>query len=363
MNMRSDRLLIPLMALLAGLPQHRAVAADGAVVTLPAGVTSPATKRGYHATRLVGARPRIDGKLDDAGWSEGQWDTDYIEREPNEGRPASLPTALKILYDDRNLYVAIRASDPAIGSLPRLRGKRDESIGDMVGVAVDTYLDHRTAVEFDVTSGGSKVDLARTDDATDTSWNAVWDAKVGTEAGAWTAEYRIPLSQLRYSNNAEQVWGLHSWRRIDRLQEESDWHLIPVDNPGFVYSFGELRGIDDLPRSRRIELLPYVSGKYATSKVEPGNPYRTGSEFVFESGLDAKIGLASNFTLDLCLNPDFGQVEADPSEINLNTFETKLEERRPFFIEGKSILEFNFGDVTQVFYSRRIGRTPSLQQI
>lgn len=349
------------LILLAAFPLPYAAASSVALAAKRVPDADALPRRIYRTTRLTGAPPKIDGRLDDASWALGEWDAGYLQREPNQGLAASRTTELKILYDDRNLYVAIRAHDPEIGSLRRLRGKRDEATGDMVGVAFDSYLDRRTAFQFDVTLGGSKVDLARTSDTTDTSWNAVWDVKVATEADAWTAEYRIPLSQVRYSNTARQVWGLHSWRVVNRLQEESHWQLIPEDNSGFVYSFGELHGIEDLPRSRRIELLPYVSGKYATSAEVPGNPYRTGSDFVLEGGLDAKVGLSSNFTLDLSINPDFGQVEADPSEINLNTYETLLEERRPFFLEGKSILEFGFGDVTRVFYSRRIGRTPSLQ--
>lgn len=351
------RFLIPTVLTLCALRLSGAGTAPSPEKGMPRG---DFTRRIYQTTRLQGAAPRIDGQLDDAAWQQGVWASDFSQAEPHEGREASKPTSFKILFDDRYLYIAIRAHDRDVRTLRRLRGKRDEETGDMVGIAFDSYRDYRTAFQFDVTSGGSKVDLARINDVEDKSWNAVWDVRVGVEEEGWVAEYRIPLSQVRYSKEREQVWGLHSWRRINHLQEESHWHLIPEDNRGYVYSFGELRGIADLPRSRRIELLPYLSGKYATSEEIPGDPYRTGSETILEGGLDAKIGLSSNFTLDLTINPDFGQVEADPSEINLNTFETLLEERRPFFLEGKSILDFGFGDVTQVFYPRRIGRAPSL---
>ena len=156
---------------------------------------------------------------------------------------------------------------PTTRSWPRSRAcgaTRDELTGDIVGVNFDSYFDKRTGFEFDLTSGGSKIDLVLKNDSWDTNWNAVWDGKVGMEANAWTAEFRIPFSQLRYGKQPEQIWGLHSWRWINRLQEESDWQLLPMDSPGFVYSFGELRGIRDLPPSRRIELLPYVLAKYAT---------------------------------------------------------------------------------------------------
>lgn len=319
------------------------------------------SRRVYNTTRLVDAAPRIDGQLDDACWQRGKWAGGYTQREPFEGEPGSEPTFLKILYDDENLYVAIRAVDSAIDSVQFERGNRDQFTGEMVGVSFDSYFDRRTAFEFNVTSGGSKVDLVTDGNRFDTSWDAVWDVKVGHEPDAWTAEYRIPLSQLRYASRpGEQVWGLHSWRTIKRLQEESSWQLIPMDNPGFVYSFGELHGISDLKPSRQIEIVPYVVARRSTHQREANHPYRTGSVEAFDAGLDAKIGLASNFTADFTFNPDFGQVEADPSEINLSTFETFRRERRPFFLEGKNIFDFEVGG-SPLFYSRRIGKAPSLR--
>jgi hypothetical protein len=333
-----------------------AAGADG--VSTPGRKPLP-PKRTYVAVRLDGSAPIIDGRLDDACWlDQGTWASDYIQREPKEGQPASQPTHIKLLYDDRAIYVAFRCTDSELDKIQHPRGKRDEFTGEMVGVAFDSYFDQRTGFEFDVTSAGSKIDLVLRNDGWDTSWNAVWDAKTGREDGAWTAEFRIPLSQLRYANKTEQVWGMHSWRWIQRFREESNWQLLPMDNPGLVYCFGELRGIGDLPRSRNIELLPYALAKYATSRAEPGNPFRDGSDSSMEAGLDAKIGLSSNLTLDLTLNPDFGQVEADPSEINLTTYETFFTEKRPFFLEGKNIFDWSTeGDL--LFYSRRIGHTPS----
>ncbi len=315
-------------------------------------------KRVYHAVRLIGPPPKVDGKLDDACWTQGEWTGDFIQREPHEGQPGSQPTQLKILYDDKYVYVAIRAYDTELATQPRLRGKRDEFTGDIVGVNFDSYFDKRTGFEFDLTSGGSKIDLILKNDGWDMNWNAVWDGKVGVEANAWVAEFRIPFSQLRYGRQPEQIWGLHCWRWINRLQEESDWQLLPMDSPGFVYSFGELQGIRDLPPSRRIELLPYALAKYANTAREPGNPYRQGTKTDFEGGLDAKIGLASNLTADLTVNPDFGQVEADPSEINLTTYETFFAEKRPFFLEGKNIFDYGIDDDV-MFYSRRIGHAPT----
>ncbi len=340
-----------------------ALAVAGAAVSARA-ATAPdrkalPPKRTYVATRIEGAPPRIDGQLDDPCWRElGAWAGDYLQREPNEGQPGSQPTEIKVLYDDRNVYVALRCHDTEIDRIQPLRGRRDEFTGDIVGVAFDSYFDRRTAFEFDLTSGGSQLDLLLRNDGWDTSWNAVWDGRVGRESGAWTAEFRIPLSQLRYANAPDQVWGMHSWRWINRYQEESNWQLLPMDNPGMVYCFGELRGIRDLPRSRHVELLPYSLARHATTAREPGDPFRTGSASGVDAGLDAKIGLTSNLTLTATLNPDFGQVEADPSEINLTTYETFYSEKRPFFLEGKNILDWETED-DLLFYSRRIGHPPS----
>jgi hypothetical protein len=182
---------------------------------------------------------------------------------------------------------------------------------------------------------------------------------VGFEDSAWVAEMEIPLSQLRYSKEAEQVWGLHSWRWIGRLQEESDWEAQTLTGPGVLYNFGELRGIEALKKSNRLEIMPYALGALNTFEAESGNPFaENGRDWKGALGLDAKIGLSSNFTMDITVNPDFGQVESDPSVMNLTAFETFYEEKRPFFLEGKTIFNYDFDDLS-LFYSRRIGHSPS----
>ena len=315
----------------------------------------------YQATRLNGATPTIDGRLDDACWKElGEWTGDFTQREPREGAKPSLPTVLKVLYDNRYIYVAVRAFDPDVASQRRIMGTRDEFTGDMVGINFDSYHDRLNGFEFDVTSGGSKIDLILHNDLScDLSWNANWDVKTAVEEKAWTAEFRIPLSQLRYQKRNEQTWGMHCWRWISSLQEESDWNLIPMDHHGALYSFGEIKGICDLPVSRRLEVTPYVIGKARSYAPEPGNRYRDGRDSSVDGGLDVKYGLGSNLTLDLTINPDFSQVDADPSEINLTTVETFRSERRPLFLEGKDIFEFRLDD-DYAFYTRRIGDKPSL---
>ena len=318
--------------------------------------------RVYTTQRLSTEKPTINGVLDDPCWKTGNWAGDFVQWIPNEGAKASYPTYVKILYDDKNLYVAIRAVDSEPSKISRKAGRRDELTGDMGGITFDSYHDHRTGFEFDMTAGGQKIDgILPNSGLCDINWNAVWNGKVALEDSAWVQEMQIPLNQLRYSNQYEQVWGLHVWRWVDRLQEESDFEKQSSTGPGMLYLFGELRGINGLKKSRRIELRPYSIGELKTFKKEPLNPFaRNGHRFLGNIGLDAKIGVGSNFTVDMSVNPDFGQVESDPSVMNLTAFETFYEEKRPFFLEGRTIFTFDMDDAS-LFYSRRIGHAPSYQ--
>lgn len=314
----------------------------------------------YETIRLNTPKPKIDGKLDDACWQTGNWGGDFVQWIPKEGAAPSQKTEFKILYDDHSIYVAFRNYDNEPEKITRRAGRRDQFMGDMAGICFDSYHDKRTGFEFDMSAAGQKLDLIITNPSqVDFNWNAVWFGEVGMEDSAWIMEMEIPLSQLRYSNEAEQVWGLHVWRWIDRHQEESDWEPQTSTGPGILYLFGELKGIKNLKKSQRVELMPYTSGLLKTFKKEPGNPFADkGREPLANIGLDAKVGVGSNFTVDLTINPDFGQVESDPSVMNLTAFETFFEEKRPFFLEGKNIFDFEFNDMN-LFYSRRIGHSPS----
>ena len=328
--------------------------------------------RVYNALRLEGQAPQIDGRLDDAAWTQGTWSGEYIQQMPTEGAVPSVRTELKILYDDRNVYVAIRAyDDPAL--IHRYPARRDELAGDIVGVCFDSYFDKRSGFEFDLSAAGTKTDLVLTNEGWDATWDAVWHGKVGMEPDKWVAEFQVPLSQLRYGTQEVQVWGLHAWRWIDRNLEEDQWNLIPRNSTGRMQNIGELHGISRLPRYRHIELLPHTVAKIDDQPIEAGNPYRDGARAHGAVGLDAKVGLTSDFTLDATVNPDFGQVEADPSVVNLTAYETFFAEKRPFFMEGKTILTLNLdaaaetgnvpvdaGTNEMMFYSRRIGQVPHL---
>jgi hypothetical protein len=315
----------------------------------------------YTTSRLVTVKPVIDGKLDDDCWKKGVWASNYTQFIPDEGAKPTYPTELNIQYDDRNLYVAFRAFDYEPDKIKRMAGVKDEFVGDMMGITLDSYRDYRTGFEFTITAWGQKIDLILFNpDNWDVNWEAVWKGKVGLEDSAWVAELEIPFSQLRYSSQDEQVWGMHTWRWISRLQEESNWEKQSKTGPGILYNFGELKGIKGLKKSRRLEIMPYTLGELNTMEEVPNNPFtENGRSWGGNVGLDAKIGISSNFTLDMTINPDFGQVESDPSVMNLTAFETFYEEKRPFFLEGLTIFNFE-SDNQSLFYSRRIGHPPSL---
>jgi hypothetical protein len=304
----------------------------------------------YYAAR-TNIKPKIDGRLDDECWQKfGTWDGSFIQQQPHQAAPPSQQTEIKILYDDKYLYFAIICHDNEPEKMSPILGRRDENTGDMAGIALDSYNDKQTAFEFNLTAAGQKVDLMHMGEyGWDFEWNAVWDGKTTVGDSAWYAEMRVPFTQIRFSKESEQVWGMHIWRWIHRFQEESQWKLIPVDAPAMVYIFGELRGIKDIPYKRNFEVMPYVKGKYVTDSESNEN---------FGGGVDGKIGITSNFMLDYTVNPDFGQVEADPSVLNLTSYEVFYDEKRPFFLEGKSILEYNSG-TDMLYYSRRIGHAPS----
>ena len=308
-------------------------------------------RRVYYATRIA-TRPRIDGKLNDECWSQGLWAGDFVQQQPHQAGKPSQPTEIKILYDNDNLYVAMKCYDYGPGKIRPILGRRDVVLGDITGVAIDSYHDKLTAYEFNVAASGQKVDLLHLGSYKwDFNWNAVWDGKSSVLDSLWIAEMRIPFNQIRFTKQDKQVWGMHIWRWIDRLQEEDEWKLIPVDAPAMVYLFGELRGIEGISHKKNFEIMPYTSAKFIPH-AKPEKGLRGGI------GIDGKIGLTSNFTVDYTINPDFGQVEADPSVLNLTSFETFYEEKRPFFLEGSSIFDFAMGD-DLLFYTRRIGHAPS----
>jgi len=309
------------------------------------------TKRVYFATR-INNRPKIDGKLNEACWESGIWSGGFTQQVPNQGKSPSQDTEIKILYDNNNLYVGFKCYDKGPGKIRPILGRRDVEIGDAVGIAFDSYKDNQTAYEFIVSAAGQKVDQIQLGDYnTDLNWDAIWDGKVKVSDSIWTSEMQIPFSQIRFAPGKEQVWGMHIRRWIDRYKEESHWKLIPIDAPAMVYLFGELRGIEGIKPKTNYEFLPYLNSRFSPNTDQQ-------NKMNYGVGLDGKIGLNSGFKLDYTFNPDFGQVEADPAVLNLTSYEVFNEEKRPFFLEGNTVLDFSMGD-DMLYYSRRIGHAPS----
>ena len=273
-------------------------------------------KRVY-TTKSLGeiAAPVIDGVIDDESWNLVEWDGDFIEREPDENTPPSQQTKFKIIYDAKHLYIAIRAFDNEPDKIEKRLSRRDGFEGDYVEMHIDSYHDLRTAFSFTVTAAGVKGDEAISENGEnfDESWNPIWYTKTNIDEEGWTAEMKIPLSQLRFGKSEEQIWGLQMMRRLFREEERSIWQRIPQDSPGWVSEFGELRGLINLQPQKQIEIQPFLLTQYDTYPKEDNNPYRDGDDFTFNGGVDGKIGITNNLTLDFTVNPDFGQVEADPA--------------------------------------------------
>nr|WP_298994483.1 DUF5916 domain-containing protein [uncultured Allomuricauda sp.] len=312
--------------------------------------------------------PSIDGLLNDQVWNTVEWTGDYVELQPDENTPPSYQTKFKIVYDSKFLYIGVRCYDAEPDKIVKRLSRRDGFDGDWVEFNIDSYHDKRTAFSFTVTAAGVKGDefVSNNGSNWDGSWNPIWYTKTNVDEEGWTAELKIPLSQLKFSGADDQVWGLQSTRRFFRAEERSLWQRKPIDQPGWVSEFGELHGLKNIEPQKQLEIQPYTVTSGETYEAEEGNPFRDGNDNDVTVGLDAKIGITNDLTLDLTVNPDFGQVEADPSAIALDGFQIFFREQRPFFVENKNIFDFNvsqseagntFG-FDNVFYSRRIGRSP-----
>ena len=328
----------------------------------------PVPKKHYSTKAVANEAPAIDGKLDDEAWKGVEWGGDFTQIEPNKGGAPSQKTAFKILYDAKNLYVAIRAYDSEPQKVAGRMSRRDGFEGDWVEINIDSYFDHRTAFSFTASASGVKGDEAVSNNGEnwDSNWDPIWYLKTSIDEEGWVAEMRIPLSQLRFADKPNHTWGLQVNRRLFREQERSSWQYIPPDAPGWVHLFGELENIVGIKPQKQLEIQPFILGKAESYEREAGNPFADGHDQSISVGLDGKVGITSNITLDFTINPDFGQVEADPSQVNLSAFQVYFQERRPFFVEGNNILTFPLtesvagGSFNQdnLFYSRRIGGLP-----
>jgi hypothetical protein len=315
-------------------------------------------RRQASAARVEGRPPAIDGRLDDAAWAAAAPIGDLVQKLPTEGAAPTAQTEVRILYDAAYVYVGARMQ-AADGGIRAPLTRRDNGIlAEFIRVSFDTYLDRRTAYSFGVTAAGTRLDGYHSTDSEgqDTRFDPVWEARVARDSAGWTAEMRIPLSQLRFIARPEQTWGLNVNRWIPSREENLYWVMVPASESGWASRFGDLAGLSGVRQVRRVELTPYAaSGATVRSGVDPADPLTSERETAFRVGGDLKAGLGSNVTMDVTVNPDFGQVDADPAEVNLSVFETFFPERRPFFTEGSQLLS---GGGAAYFYSRRIGAPP-----
>lgn len=311
--------------------------------------------------------PAIDGVDTDAVWGTAPRVSDFRQFDPQDGGDPSFKTEFQVAYDDRNLFVFIRAHDPQPDSIMRALTRRDvRGQSDQLKIIIDSYHDNRTGFQFAVNPDGVKRDFAVYNDGDeDGSWNAVWDVATRIDSLGWTAEFRIPLSQLRYADAASHTFGFGVWRDIERYKERVSWPRFERTRNGFMSQMGDLDGITGIRSPGTLEVTPYA----VTTNLSRASSAGPKREQDFDVGADLKYGITPNITLSATVNPDFGQVEADPAVLNLTAFETFFRERRPFFVEGTGLYQFRLNCYIVVdcstnegmFYSRRIGRSPLLR--
>jgi hypothetical protein len=319
---------------------------------------STSSEKRASAARVAEDAIRVDGRLDEAAWEQASAVIDFVQKEPTEGARPTERMEVRFVYDASVLYVGARMAKNPGSPIQAPMGRRDRfEQAESLFVALDTFHDRRTAYVFGVTAAGVRLDRFHPEDnegTFDEGFDPVWQARTSIDAQGWTAELWIPLSQLRFTHAAEQVWGVNIRRFTPTLEEDDYWVPIPRTVTAWSSRFGELRGITDVASSRRVELRPYVAAaSTVTASRDAGNPFDRGGNVEPRVGADVKMGVGPNLTLDATINPDFGQVEADPAEVNLSGVETFFDERRFFFTKGAGLL--NLAPVGNFFYSRRIG--------
>ncbi len=321
------------------------------------------------AVRL-GEPLNIDGILDETLYST-KANGPFIQHEPNNGILGSENTEFWVGYDDNALYIGAMMHDSNPDSIIARMSRRDGGeTSDILYMVIDSYFDRRSAFWFGINPVGSIGDgTVSNDDNFDDAWDGIWDGQGRINENGWSTEIRVPFSQLRFNKSDENIMGIGLGRHIHRRNEMDFFTYISREESGLVSHIATLKGIKKIQPPKRLEMTPYITGNHGILKTENENPFYNGKDSDINIGTDLKIGIGSNLTVDATINPDFGQVEVDPSEINLSAFETFYREKRPFFIEGANIFRFGVGGPTNrmnfgtmeptFFYSRRIGKFPS----
>lgn len=349
-----------------------AVLALALTATLPAAAGSQASDSLPRPTLRAAFRSspiRIDGRLDEDDWQRAVPATDFTQVAPDPGARASHPTEVRILYDRDALYIGARMFDPRPDSIAQQIARRDadDIYSDWLRIGIDSYRDRRTAFIFAISPRGVQRDEFRFNDVeNDPLWDAVWRSAARVDSAGWTAEVRIPLSQLRFSVGERGVerWGVQFGRVLARHQETATWSPMPPQQPGVVSRYGDLVGLDSLESPRRVEVVPYLSSQVTREPGDAANPFHQATDGAARVGADVRYGLPAGLTLTATVHPDFGQVEVDPAVVNLTAFEVFFPERRPFFLEGVDIFRFgqsvtfNDNNPSNFFYTRRVGRAP-----
>ena len=325
-------------------------------------------KRIYLTKKVNTATPTIDGQLNDAAWEQVTWGENFTQYQPDDGASPVAATKFKFLFDDEYFYAAFRCYDEEPAKIVKRMSRRDGFEGDWVELNLDSYHDKRTAFSFTASVSGVKGDEYITNNGNnwDSSWNPIWNLKTHIDEEGWTAEIRIPLSQLRYGNKEQHIWGFQVQRRNFRYESRSLFQYIPQNSGVWVSAFAEIHGINGIKPQKQLEIQPYVVAQASSFEKQEGNPFADGNDTNLAVGIDGKIGVTSDFVVDFTVNPDFGQVEADPSVVRLDGFQNFFGERRPFFVENNNIFDYqatgsaaggNY-DNDNLFYSRRIGASP-----
>ncbi len=302
----------------------------------------------------------IDGILDEEIWNKAGVVTDFLQKDPVEGGKTEFPIKVMFAYDENNFFIAVDIKRDKKENIRYTTSRRDKSgNSERIIISLDTYNDKRTAYTFGLTASAVRFDYYHSQDSEysrDYSFNPVWYGKTNITDNGWTAEMKIPFSQLRFNDTKIQTWGLNMNWYVPAYKEDNYWIVIPKSETGWSSRMGQLIGIKGIKPSSRMELMPYVAGSAVVNpNIDRNDPFAEETALNGRAGIDFKMGLGPNITLDATINPDFGQVEADPAEVNLSAYETFFSEKRPFFTEGAQLLS---GGGPGYFYSRRIGAPP-----